>query len=216
MIGAFFARLSSDHREGMWYVIPALFALFLALSDLFFVAYYLKESLSLKHRATTLAKGLSGAMSYINPVDLFQFNGVLNLNRQGITSNGYVKPYLVTHVPGWPALPSIGGQTPSHSSVTGINNNGQSGPGGSYPATPQTVFPPHSPPDPSTRDTPSVASSYAPGLGQSGVGQPGSEMDYMEMMSNNELSSIDDNLNLDNLNNFGFDFMQYNQSTKLQ
>jgi len=61
-------------------------------------------------------------------------------------------------VPGWGALPSIGGQTPSHSSVTGISNNGQSGPGGSYPATPQTVFPPHSPPDPSTRDTPSVAS----------------------------------------------------------
>ncbi|KAG5313372.1 PREDICTED: major facilitator superfamily domain-containing protein 10 isoform X1 [Acromyrmex echinatior] len=82
MIGAFFAWISSNNREGTWYVIPALFALFLALSDLFFVNYYLKESLSLKHRATTLAKGLSGAISYINPVDLFQFNGVLNLNRQ--------------------------------------------------------------------------------------------------------------------------------------
>ncbi|TGZ48642.1 Uncharacterized protein DBV15_04827 [Temnothorax longispinosus] len=82
MIGAFFAWISSGNREGTWYVMPALFALFLALSDLFFVAYYLKESLSLKHRATTLAKGLSGAISYINPIDLFQFNGVLNLNRQ--------------------------------------------------------------------------------------------------------------------------------------
>lgn len=61
-----------------------------------------------------------------------------------------------------------------------------------------------------------ICGSYAPGLGQSGVGQPGSDMDYMEMMANNELPSIDENLNLDQLNNFGFDFMQYNQSTKLQ
>jgi len=61
-----------------------------------------------------------------------------------------------------------------------------------------------------------ICDSYAPGLGQSGVGQPGSDMDYMEMIGNNELPSIDENLNLDNLNNFGFDFMQYNQSTKLQ
>ncbi|XP_025075731.1 major facilitator superfamily domain-containing protein 10 [Pogonomyrmex barbatus] len=82
MIGAYFAWISSGNREGTWYVIPALFALSLALSDLFFVAYYLKESLSLKHRAATLAKGLSGAISYINPIDLFQFNGVLNLSQQ--------------------------------------------------------------------------------------------------------------------------------------
>lgn len=84
MIGAFFAWISSGNREGTWYVIPALFAFFLALSDLFFVAYYLKESLQLKHRATTLAKGLSGAISYINPIDLLQFNGVSTLSHQGI------------------------------------------------------------------------------------------------------------------------------------
>lgn len=84
MIGAFFAWISSGNREGTWYVIPALFAFFLALSDLFFVAYYLKESLQLKHRATTLGKGLSGVISYINPIDLFQFNGVSSLSQQGI------------------------------------------------------------------------------------------------------------------------------------
>ncbi|XP_025990994.1 major facilitator superfamily domain-containing protein 10 isoform X2 [Solenopsis invicta] len=82
MIGAFFAWLYSGNKEGTWYAIPALFALFLALSDLFFVTCYLKESLPLKYRAVTLAKGLSGAISYINPIDLFQFNGVLNLSRQ--------------------------------------------------------------------------------------------------------------------------------------
>ncbi|KYN08374.1 PREDICTED: major facilitator superfamily domain-containing protein 10 [Cyphomyrmex costatus] len=82
MIGAFFAWISSSNREGTWYMVPALFALFLALSDLFFVTYYLKESLSSKHRAATLAKGLSGAISYINPIDLFQFNGVMNLSER--------------------------------------------------------------------------------------------------------------------------------------
>ncbi|XP_014484894.1 PREDICTED: major facilitator superfamily domain-containing protein 10 [Dinoponera quadriceps] len=82
MIGAFFAWISSGNRDGTWYVIPAMFALFLALSDSLFVSYYLKESLPLKNRATTLAKGLSGAISYINPTDLFQFNGVSGLSRQ--------------------------------------------------------------------------------------------------------------------------------------
>jgi len=63
---------------------------------------------------------------------------------------------LVTHVPGWSG-PGQGGQTPSHSSVVGVGSTGPGGPGGSYPATPQTIFQAHSP-DPSVRDTPSVAS----------------------------------------------------------
>lgn len=87
MIGAFFAWISSGNREGTWYVIPAMFALFLALSDLLYVSYYLKESLPLKHRATTLAKGLSGVISYINPIDLFKFNGVSGLNQQGTANS---------------------------------------------------------------------------------------------------------------------------------
>lgn len=59
-----------------------------------------------------------------------------------------------------------------------------------------------------------VCGSYAPGLGQSGVGRPSSDMDYVELMGQNELSSFDENLNLDHLNGFGFsDFMQsYNSS----
>ncbi|XP_076677869.1 signal transducer and transcription activator Stat92E isoform X2 [Andrena cerasifolii] len=79
---------------------------------------------------------------------------------QSTSTNGYVKPLLVTHVPGWGG-PIVGSQTPSHSSVvSGVGNSGQSGPGGSYPATPSTMFQAHSP-DPSvTRDTPSVASRY--------------------------------------------------------
>lgn len=64
-------------------------------------------------------------------------------------NNGYVKPMLVTHVPGW-SSPSMGGQTPSHSSVVGMGGqtpsnssvvgSGQGGTDGSYPSTPNGVY----------------------------------------------------------------------------
>ncbi|XP_012223003.1 signal transducer and activator of transcription 5B isoform X3 [Linepithema humile] len=137
---------------------------------------------------------------------------------QSTSTNGYVKPVLVTTVPGWPGG-CLGGQTPSHSSVVGVGSNGQGGQGGSYPATPQTMFQAHSP-DPSvTRDTPSVASSYAPGLGQSGMGRPSADMEYVtvdsQLLGHSEL--MDENLNLDHLNGFGFsDFMQSYTTSKPQ
>ncbi|XP_050449500.1 signal transducer and activator of transcription 5B [Cataglyphis hispanica] len=116
------------------------------------------------------------------------------------STNGYIKPQLVTQVPAW-STAGFGGQTPSHSSVGGINNNSQAAPSGSYPATPQTIFQTHSP-DPSIRDTPSVASSYAQGLGQSNIGSSSSDLN-MELMQ-----PIDENLNLDQLHNFNdFDFI---------
>ncbi|XP_046430973.1 major facilitator superfamily domain-containing protein 10 [Neodiprion virginianus] len=86
MIGATFARLSTGHREGQWYAIPALFALFLALIDLLYVVCNLKESLPAKYRAKTLAMGISEALAYINPVDLFQFNGISGLSPQELQS----------------------------------------------------------------------------------------------------------------------------------
>lgn len=81
---------------------------------------------------------------------------------QPTSNNGYVKPLLVTHVPGWGG-PGVGGQTPSHSSIVscgigGSDIGGQGGPGSSYPTTPAAMYQASSP-DPSvTRDTPSVAS----------------------------------------------------------
>ncbi|XP_029036786.1 major facilitator superfamily domain-containing protein 10 [Osmia bicornis bicornis] len=82
MIGAFFAWISSNNREGAWYIIPAIFALFLAISDLCFVLCNLRESLPLEHRAKSLISGVSGITIYVNPIDLFQFNGVSGLNLQ--------------------------------------------------------------------------------------------------------------------------------------
>lgn len=84
MIGVIFARVSaSGERAEHWYAYPALFAFLLAVSDLVYVACYLEESLPVGRRAKSLRSGVSGAMTYINPVDLFQFNGVSGLTRQG-------------------------------------------------------------------------------------------------------------------------------------
>lgn len=49
--------------------------------------------------------------------------------------------------------------------------------------------------------------SYAPGLGQSGVGRTNPDMDYVELMGHGELPSIDENLNLDH-----FSFSEFIQS----
>ncbi|XP_076650361.1 major facilitator superfamily domain-containing protein rtet isoform X1 [Halictus rubicundus] len=93
MIGAFFAWSSSNNREGTWYIIPAIFAFFITVSDLCFVALNLKESLPKQSRALSLKSGISGAIAYINPIDLFQFNGVSGLSLQdknSLKSLGYV------------------------------------------------------------------------------------------------------------------------------
>lgn len=97
-------------------------------------------------------------------------------------SNGYVKPLLVTHVPGW----SSGG-----------GGNLETG---SYPPTPQGFYNPQSP-DPSLcRDTPSVLSATSETVNNSFYpnqsGQP--EMDpYQDFMSQVE--------ELDNLDEFQMD-----------
>ncbi|XP_001605510.1 major facilitator superfamily domain-containing protein 10 isoform X2 [Nasonia vitripennis] len=79
MIGAMFAKMSTGSREGQWYALPAMFAFFLSMCDLFYVAIHMKESLPIHRRAKSLVHGISGALTYINPSDLFQFNGVTGL-----------------------------------------------------------------------------------------------------------------------------------------
>ncbi|EFN64757.1 Signal transducer and activator of transcription 5B [Camponotus floridanus] len=145
----------------------------------------------------------------LNKIEVFNKYTTPVSEQTSTNPNGYIKPQLVTQVPALSAL-GFGGQTPSHSSIASVNNNIQTRPSESYPATPQTMFQTHSP-DPSVRDTASVASSYAPGLGQSNIGQS-SDLD-LELMQ-----PIDDNLNqsiLDPLNSFNFDFISYN-ANKLQ
>lgn len=54
-----------------------------------------------------------------------------------------------------------------------------------------------------------ICDSYAPGLGQSGIGQPSSDLDM-------DLMPIDENLNLDHLHSFSFDFMPSYNAIKPQ
>ncbi|XP_043281965.1 major facilitator superfamily domain-containing protein 10 isoform X2 [Venturia canescens] len=80
MIGVIFSRFSGgDSRADNWYIYPAMFAFLLALGDLAYVAFCLEETLPPERRAKSLRRGVSGAITYINPVDLFQFNGVTGL-----------------------------------------------------------------------------------------------------------------------------------------
>ncbi|XP_033324786.1 major facilitator superfamily domain-containing protein rtet [Megalopta genalis] len=93
MIGGFFAWSSSNNREGTWYLVPAMFAFFLTAGDLCFIAFNLRESLPKKCRAVSLKSGITGAIAYINPIDLFQFNGVSGLSLQDkkcLKTLGYV------------------------------------------------------------------------------------------------------------------------------
>ncbi|KAG8033983.1 hypothetical protein G9C98_008464 [Cotesia typhae] len=77
MIGVIFTKISTS--QGYWYIYPAMFAFFLSLVDLIYVINSFEETLSVKRRAKSLARGISGAFIYINPVDLFLFNGVAGL-----------------------------------------------------------------------------------------------------------------------------------------
>lgn len=83
IIGVMFSKISSEHKDTYWYTYPALFAFFLAVSDLIYVCYVFEETLPVYQRAKSLVCGISGAMIYINPVDLFQFNGVTGLKQSG-------------------------------------------------------------------------------------------------------------------------------------
>ncbi|XP_011303553.1 major facilitator superfamily domain-containing protein 10 [Fopius arisanus] len=79
IIGVLFSRISSGSRDDHWYVYPALFAFSLSLVNLLYVGLSLEETLEVDKRSKSLARGLSGTIMYINPVDLFQFNGVNGL-----------------------------------------------------------------------------------------------------------------------------------------
>lgn len=83
MIGVIFSKIAGNEKEGYWYIFPAIFALIIALSDLFYIINCLEETLPIHRRAKSLSHGIYGAIIYINPIDLFQFNGVTELSPNG-------------------------------------------------------------------------------------------------------------------------------------
>lgn len=78
VIGAAFA-VWAKNKTGQWFIIPAGFALLLAVADLLFFIIYFKETLPKDKRAKDLKKSLGNIRGLINVVDLFQFKNVSGL-----------------------------------------------------------------------------------------------------------------------------------------
>ncbi|XP_064466307.1 major facilitator superfamily domain-containing protein 10-like isoform X2 [Ornithodoros turicata] len=78
MIGAQFAMSLKATSE--FYIIPALFALTLAIVDIIFLICTFQESLPPEKRAHSIASSFSGAVSYINPWLLLTFKPVQKLS----------------------------------------------------------------------------------------------------------------------------------------
>ncbi|KDR23002.1 major facilitator superfamily domain-containing protein 10 [Zootermopsis nevadensis] len=83
VIGAMFAHWSHG-QSGNWFVVPALFALGLALTDVAFVLVCFKETLPKEKRAKSVAGSLGQAASYISLPDLFRFKAVKNISRSDL------------------------------------------------------------------------------------------------------------------------------------
>uniref|UniRef100_A0A1B6DG21 Major facilitator superfamily (MFS) profile domain-containing protein n=2 Tax=Clastoptera arizonana TaxID=38151 RepID=A0A1B6DG21_9HEMI len=80
MIGAMFAVWAQKQAgHSNWFVIPALFALGLALSDILFIILCFKETLPKEKRAKSVASSLSQALAYVSIPALFKFTAVQNL-----------------------------------------------------------------------------------------------------------------------------------------
>lgn len=83
VIGAMFAHWSHG-QSGDWFVVPALFALCLALTDVAFVLVCFKETLPKEKRARSVAGSLSQATAYISLPDLFRFKAVKNISHSDL------------------------------------------------------------------------------------------------------------------------------------
>lgn len=83
VIGAAFAKWSHN-QTGDWFVVPALFALFLSVTDLVFVALYFKESLPNEKRAKSVANSINQAFAFIKFNDIFKFKAVKNIRKKDL------------------------------------------------------------------------------------------------------------------------------------
>ncbi|GLH07946.1 Major facilitator superfamily domain-containing protein 10 [Gryllus bimaculatus] len=81
VIGAAFAHWSHG-QTGNWYVVPASFALGLAVMDVFYVTMFLKETLPKANRKKSVITSLNQAVAYINVIDLFQFRAVKEIQKK--------------------------------------------------------------------------------------------------------------------------------------
>ncbi|XP_077866306.1 major facilitator superfamily domain-containing protein 10-like [Saccoglossus kowalevskii] len=83
MIGAYFSKIST-FKAGEFYIAPALFALSLAVLDIVFIYFFMKETLPLEKRAKSFSSSSRDAFNLISPFALFQFSAVKNCPDKGI------------------------------------------------------------------------------------------------------------------------------------
>ncbi|XP_063700203.1 major facilitator superfamily domain-containing protein 10 [Culicoides brevitarsis] len=83
MIGAIFSKISDKSAE-QWFYYPAIFAMILAVADIIFVVFCLKESLPREKRSKQLFDSLSQATHYINIRSLFTYVQVKGLSRRDL------------------------------------------------------------------------------------------------------------------------------------
>ncbi|KAE8628962.1 hypothetical protein XENTR_v10000302 [Xenopus tropicalis] len=74
MIGAYFAMNAAS--EEIFYVRPALLALFFAVADLIFIFLFLPETLPKENRVPSVTAGFKGASDLLSPVALFHFSAI--------------------------------------------------------------------------------------------------------------------------------------------
>lgn len=82
MIGAAFSMWGKQQESATWYIYPAVFALILSVIDIFYLAVFLKESLPESKRNQSTSETLEQALGYINPLQLFRFASLSNLEEK--------------------------------------------------------------------------------------------------------------------------------------
>ncbi|NP_001088384.1 major facilitator superfamily domain containing 10 L homeolog [Xenopus laevis] len=85
MIGAYFAMNAAS--EEIFYVRPALLALFFAVADLIFIFLFLPETLPKENRVPSVTAGFKGASDLLSPVALFHFSAITRRKDSPSTEN---------------------------------------------------------------------------------------------------------------------------------
>ncbi|NP_001084807.1 uncharacterized protein LOC431848 [Xenopus laevis] len=85
MIGAYFAMNAAS--EEIFYVRPALLALFFAVVDLIFIFLFLPETLPKENRVPSVTAGFKGASDLLSPVALFNFSAITRRKDSPSTEN---------------------------------------------------------------------------------------------------------------------------------
>lgn len=82
MIGAAFSMWGKQQESANWYVYPAVFAFILSLADILYFALFFKESLPQSKRSQSTSETLKQVAGYINPLQLFRFASLSNLEEK--------------------------------------------------------------------------------------------------------------------------------------